>query len=40
MLVAENESGRLVFFSACYLELPVGAEGPSHCCPLGPGLVF
>lgn len=22
------------------LELPVGAEVPSHCHPLGPGLVF
>lgn len=41
MLVAENESGSLVFiFSSCYLELLVGAEVPSHCCPLGPGLVF
>lgn len=30
----------LFIFSSSHLELPVGAEVPSHCHPLGPGLVF
>lgn len=43
MLVAASESwepGPLFMSSASHLELPAGAEAPSHCHPLGPGLEF
>lgn len=43
VLVAVRGSYRLMdelIFSAGHLKLPVGVEGPSHCHPLGQGLVL